>query len=529
VDQCGIPVSSSIVVVQILDRGAGAVQRKTIAIIDILTLPEWRPTYVLYHLLLTKQYAGIMPQAVSTWCRQIGHHVCYSIYYGIGDPWRLVPSDADMVFLACYTQASPLAYALAKRLRSRGIVTVLGGPHAKAFPTDALRFFDYVVGDCNRDTIADLVAGNYRPGSYVKGAPPKELPLVAERLPEIERASLFFRRLGSPTTTIQLISSLGCPYRCSFCIDWNSQYQLMPMERLVEDLRFIRRRFSHALVGFADPNFGVKFDQTLDALETQDRPLPYIMESSLSVLAKPGRLHRLSRTNCVFVAPGIESWDDFSNKSASAGKGGASKLANVIEQFSILRDFVPNAQANFIFGFDTDEGNGPIDYTRAFIDAAPHVWPTINIPVPFGGTPLFDAMLRDGRILPMPFLFYYAPYCVMRIKNYDPRDYYALLIGLLEYLTSPRVVQRRTSSRDNWIERAIDRARAWSVRSQLREYRRIAAALRDDRAVLAFHRGDHARLPDFYRAEYDRCLGTHAWVPTAADRTPVLDQLEASA
>jgi hypothetical protein len=67
-----------------------------------------------------------MPQAVSAWCRQLGHVVSYATNYGIGDPVRLIPSDADFAFLSCYTQVSPLAYALAKILRRCGITTVLG-------------------------------------------------------------------------------------------------------------------------------------------------------------------------------------------------------------------------------------------------------------------------------------------------------------------------------------------------------------------------------------------------------------------
>jgi len=191
-----------------------------VAVLEILALPENRLAYLFYQLLLTKQFASVMPQAVSAWCRQLGHEVSYATYYGIGNPLRLIPSDADFVFLSCYTQVSPLAYALAKILRRGGITTVLGGPHAKAFPRDAVRFFDYVVGECDRDLVVSLLKREHRPSSIVSSQkPPAELPLVEERLPEICSASLFFGRARSPTTTIALVASLGCPYTCDFCID----------------------------------------------------------------------------------------------------------------------------------------------------------------------------------------------------------------------------------------------------------------------------------------------------------------------
>jgi hypothetical protein len=172
----------------------------------------------------------------------------------------------------------------------------------------------------------------------------------------------------------------------------------MPADRLIEDLRFVGRRFPKALIAFHDPNFGIKFDETLSALEQQDQRLPYMMESSLSVL-KPARLARLGATNCVFVAPGIESWDDFSNKSGGASKKGMEKVESVADQFRDLHAHVPNLQANFIFGLDTDCGDEPIRLLKLFMDKTPFVWPTMNIPVPFGGTPLFDDLLRNGRFL----------------------------------------------------------------------------------------------------------------------------------
>ena len=87
---------------------------------------------------MKKQYESITPQAVAVWCRQLGHEVAYTAYYGQRDPRQLLPDGLDLVFLSTYTQSS----ALAKLYRRQGILTVIGGPHAKSFPRDCLRFFD---------------------------------------------------------------------------------------------------------------------------------------------------------------------------------------------------------------------------------------------------------------------------------------------------------------------------------------------------------------------------------------------------
>jgi hypothetical protein len=74
-----------------------------------------------------------------------------------------LPGDLDVVFVGAYTKASALAYALAKLFRRRGALTVLGGPHASAFPIDALRVFDIVVDKCDRALVDDIVQRRFDP------------------------------------------------------------------------------------------------------------------------------------------------------------------------------------------------------------------------------------------------------------------------------------------------------------------------------------------------------------------------------
>jgi radical SAM superfamily enzyme YgiQ (UPF0313 family) len=196
-----------------------------VGILEILRLPARYPTDLAYHLVLTKQYASVTPQAVSVWCRQLGHETFYAPYYGLGDPARQFPSDLDIVFIASYTQDSALAYALAKRYRRAGVRTVIGGAHARAFPVDCLRFFDLVVKECDRGLIADILAGHVDPGAVVSSTKPfEELPTVQERLPEIRKSAFLWSKRRYFMSTVPMLASMGCPYNCNFCIDWDNPY-----------------------------------------------------------------------------------------------------------------------------------------------------------------------------------------------------------------------------------------------------------------------------------------------------------------
>lgn len=495
-----------------------------VGILELLTPAARLPwTQKAYAYLITSQYASIMPQAISVWCRHLGHDVFYATYFGQKDPKALLPAGLDLVFISAFTRASPLAYALAKLYRQEGTRTVIGGPHAKAFPDDSLRFFDVVVRECDKTLIAEILRDLPYKEIVSSGRVLTEIPSVKERMPEIQR-SIFWRGKPYVSTCIPLLASVGCPYSCDFCIDWNSPYTLLPLEQLEDDLKFISSNLPNVMIGFADPNFAVKFDQVLSVLETvpDGTRNRYLMESSLSILRK-SRLQRLRDTGCFFVAPGVESWTSYSNKSGlGPAATGASKLDGIVDHFALIREYVPGIQANFMFGLDVDEGDEPVELTKEFMSRAPFVWPTFNIPIPFGGTPLHDQYLAEGRILKaMPFAFYNLPYVVTTIRNYSPVVYYEKLIELYAYNVSRSMLSKRVRA-TRGLMRLIDLLRTSGELGSLAAFRRILQLMKADRQVRAFHEGEAQNLPDFYQREYDRLLGPYAQLLSPEERIPVL-------
>jgi hypothetical protein len=495
-----------------------------IGIIDLLLDTRLSGASIIYGLYFRKQYMAIMPQAVAVWCRQLGHDVHYATYWGQADPLSLLPGGFDILFVCSYTQSSALAYALSTIFRKRGALTVIGGPHARSFPTDCTRFFDIVVDDCDRILIDDILHRRFDPPAMVSsGRPLTEFPSVEERMPEI-RTAAFHRGRRLLTSIVPLLSSIGCPYSCDFCVDWKSAYVALSPERLRADLDYLSRHYPRLIVGYHDPNFAVRFDATMDVIASlpEGRRNPYIMESSLSIL-KSGRLGRLTETNCVYVAPGIESWSDYSNKSGSHGRSGREKLEKVVAHLETIGQHVPGIQANFLFGGDTDHGDEPPALTRDFIRRMPQVWPTINIPTPFAGTPLYDQLYRDGRILKaMPFAFYYTPYLAITLKHYDPLTFYDHLIRIDETLTSGAMIVRRLSTGRPAL-RFAHTLRTLVTRQELASFRRIRALLASDTQFRAFHEGRSDVLPRFYQHVFDKQLGRYAELLPPDARRPVLE------
>lgn len=481
------------------------------------------PTDTVFGRLFRRQLYSIMPQTIAAWCRELNHQVHYATYYGQRDPARLLPADLDIVFISAYTQASALAHALAKLYRMDGVRTVIGGPHAKAFPEECLRFFDIVVGDCDKALLDDILCGRVEPPALVasKGSP-AEFASVEERLPEISGTAMNGAKVRK-LSVISMLASTGCPYSCEFCTDWNNPYRAVPADRLAADLQFVSKNFPGNLIAFHDPNFAVRFDETMDVIETvpEERRNAYLMESSLSIL-KESRLERLRRTRCLFLAPGVESWGDFGNKAATGSAQGHAKLERVVAHFKMLHEFVPGLQANLLFGTDIDSGTEPVELTKEFMRLLPFVWPGINIPTPYGGTPLYDQYLLEGRILEeMPISLYFAPYLVTTLKHYDPLEYYDHLIDIYEVMTSGRMLYERIRPRAPFPVRAGHFLRTFAMRQELAEQRRVRAMLATDPQFRAFHEGRPVALPEFYHRLYERRLGRYAELISRQERIPM--------
>lgn len=496
------------------------VARRRVSILDILTDkvgPRGPERSFLNH--VGRQYYSIMPQVVATWCRRRGHEVTYATFFGQDDPEALIDPDSDIVFISAYTRAAPLAFALAKLLKAKGTRTVLGGPHASCFPEDAERFFDNVVVSCSESQVIDLVEDRIAPGCRVESSEKAiAVPTLAERLEDVKTAN-YVNGKRSRLSTVSLLTSTGCPYTCSFCSDWNSVYVARGTEEIVQDLKTAAEHYPGNLLAFHDPNFGVRFDQTLAAFEqmpTEGRN-PYIVESSLSLL-RSDRIDRLRDTNCSYLAPGIESWYLYGDKAKTSASVGASKFEQVCKKFDELTEKIPSLQANFLIGDEGDQGDEPFELTKEFIERYPTVFPVINLPMAFGGTPLRDSLAQEGRLLPLPPMHYASPVLTHQLVHYSMPEIIERKIDLLSFILRPRHFLRRMvqpsplSARIFWFFFCY---RLVSYRAELRQFRRL---FDEDAGFKAFHEGRSTVVPDYYDDRLDRRLKRYAAILPREER-----------
>jgi len=463
--------------------------------------------------------ASIMPQIISVWCEQEGHDVRFVCYTGFEDLMQELPSDVDVLFVSAFSQTAQLSYALSNLARKNGAITVLGGPHARCYPQDAQKYFDYVLGFTTKQMISDLLTNvaQHRPmGVHLHSdKQPESLPGVQERW-KYQEITL----QKAPTIKIvPMLGSLGCPYTCSFCIDSTVDYQPLGFDQITSDLKFLLTKYKRPRIGWHDPNFGIRFDDYMDAIEAVgagDR-IDHIAETSLSLLGEP-HLKRLQANGFRAILPGVESWYDMGNKSKSGKNKGQDKVKQVSEQVNMILRYIPYIQANFVLGLDTDEGDEPWELTKKFVDAAPGAFPGYSLLSAFGqAAPLNLEYQKVGRVLPFPHHFLNNHHAMnVKPKNYSWPEMYDRVLDLAKYTFSWRAIARRFMALKQPIPRWMNVLRAVSSEGfgRIKYYGKVREMLDTDIPVRRFFEGESEVLPQFYVNRIKKDLGPFwDWLP----------------
>jgi hypothetical protein len=491
--------------------------------VGVVDLVARAPTRALYARVLHPSLAGLMPQAVAAWVEEMGHDVHYVCFTGFEDLVEELPSDTDIIFISAFSQAGQLAYAVSNMFRSRGAVTVLGGPHARCYPDDARKYFDFVLGLTDRSIIEEVLRDHapHRPfGVHLTAdQQPRHLPGVRERWkfikPTLDKA---------PTSVkgVPMIASLGCPYTCSFCIDSTIKYQPLGTEQIKEDLKFLVGEMPNAWVGWHDPNFGVRFDEYMDAIEegSAGGNLTHGAESSLSLLSEP-RLKRLRDAGFKAILPGVESWYTLGDKSKMRSEVGMEKVRRVSDHVNMILDYIPYVQTNFVLGLDSDAGPEPFELTKRFIDLAPGAFPGYSLLSAFGeAAPLNLEFQREGRVLPFPFHFQNNHQAMnVRPKNYDWPEFYEQVIGLTKYSFSWKAIARRAKATQRSFATWMNVVRAISSEGfgRAKYFATLLDGLESDLSMRRFFEGETRELPAFFVDRLRDDLGPMwEWLPEGA-------------
>lgn len=318
-------------------------------------------------------------------------------------------ADADVVAVSFMTALAPRAYAIADAFRSRGAVTVAGGYHPTSCPEEAARHFDsVVVGEAENlwpRVVADIEAG--KPGRIYRSDEAADL----SDLPE-PRRDLTARTARHYVTTCAVQTGRGCRHRCRYCsitAFHKGTFRSRPLESVLAELRGLPRNFMFVDDNIiADPDYAKELFRALIPLQKR-----WVSQCSIEIANDPELLRLAHHAGCRGLFIGIETTS--ARNLAAVGKG-FNDVREYGRRIRAIRGMGIGVIAGMIVGMDNDEP-GVFERTLRFLQKMRIDALQLNIMTPLPGTPLFDRMRREGRIIDRDWSHYDFRHCVIRPKG----------------------------------------------------------------------------------------------------------------
>jgi radical SAM superfamily enzyme YgiQ (UPF0313 family) len=303
--------------------------------------------------------------------------------------------EADLVGMTVISGCASRSYELAAQFQARGITVVLGGPHVTLLPEEAREHADAIcIGYAEeswpqllRDFQAGVLQRVYRQAANFSL---KTLPQESRVFPL--RELLDNRKF---LTNAVFEATRSCMHNCEFCVApsaWGRKQLQRPVDWVIEDIRRVGKK----RIIFIDLNLtgDTRYAREL-FLAMEPLKLRWFGLSTVLIAHDPELIDLMARSGCMGVLLGLETVSQ-----ASLGDAGK-KFNRSVDYEQLIRMLHKKGiyiQGCFVFGLDSDSKD-IFDETVDFVLSAGIDLPRFSILTPFPGTPLFNRLEVEGRIL----------------------------------------------------------------------------------------------------------------------------------
>lgn len=419
-----------------------------------------------------------------------------------------------LVGITCLVTEVGEVINLSKRIKERisGVTILVGGIHPTMYPLDLLFSgspVDYVVVGEGEETAAELVQaiinGNctydVRGIALFDGVKVYRTPLrpVIENLDEIPFPS--YEKINTGyyfwpniygirnmlLSTAFVLTSRGCPYRCSFCVNKNIQsimgsrkaIRSRSVSNVVDEIEYLVSEYGVDGVYIYDDTFCIDKQYTFNFChELLRRKLKLIWAAETRVnLISEEMIRTMRDSRCVQLDFGLESGSAEVLKRLRKGI----TLDQVREAFALCHQLGVRCMANFMFN-TLGETEDDLEKTLALAREIRADYYNFSLMTPFPGTDIYEQIEPKLRVDEYPLLAQAMTDIV------DPRFKFAL-----HDLDLPMLVRSIHRSMNPMARRAsflISSKYLWQVARSRRKSEYLRAVWQVSRRMVRYARGE---------------------------------------
>ncbi|MBD3233321.1 MAG: radical SAM protein [candidate division Zixibacteria bacterium] len=326
----------------------------------------------------------------------------------------------DAIGITCTTPLFPISSKIASLVKGENpdIVTILGGPHINALPSESLRDcadIDFVVFGEGEQTFAELLESiskgitkpaisgiGYRQGSKIILNSHRNLIRNIDSIPFPARHKFPLEKYHDPDRYNEpytlMVSSRGCPYNCIFCgssATWGRKVRFRSADNVLDEIDIVVNQHGIRNITFCDDTFTLGKKRVIDicsGIAERGYNLEFLCSSRINTIDE-NRLEALAKAGCKELSFGIESADEdilhILRKNID--------LQKVIPIFEMVKRFGIRVHSSYILGNPGDTRE-TIEKTIEFAIESGTDAAQFSIMTPYPGTPLWNLARMEGAL-----------------------------------------------------------------------------------------------------------------------------------
>jgi radical SAM superfamily enzyme YgiQ (UPF0313 family) len=319
-------------------------------------------------------------------------------YHEIADLKTLpeLPVDFDLVALSTFTAQFYEACEVADYYREKQIPVVMGGITASSLREQTKdHCTSVIIGEGELlwpELLADFECGTLKPFYQTT----KEFDLADAPLPRFDLLDpKKYNRL-----TVQ--TSRGCPHKCEFCassILLTSRYKVKPVEKVMAEIRAIKRIWDKPFIEFADDNSFVHREHYKRLLrELAGENVRWFTEADIGVYEDDELLGLMRDSGCQQVLIGLESPRQATLDGLELKNNWKLRqYEDYLVAIEKIQSYGITVNGCFILGLDGDTSD-VFDAVLNFVRESSLYEVQVTFQTAFPGTPLYTRLKQEGRI-----------------------------------------------------------------------------------------------------------------------------------